>query len=101
MDKKIIVYDPPMCCASGVCGPNPDQNLLNFQNTIIELKKLGISIERRVITSSADDIRKNPELLNLIREKHLKALPIIMINDVIVKHGSYPSLEEFKQLLLQ
>ena len=27
---KIEVYDPAMCCSTGVCGPEPDEQLARF-----------------------------------------------------------------------
>ncbi|MDH3390414.1 MAG: arsenic metallochaperone ArsD family protein, partial [Desulfobulbaceae bacterium] len=26
----IEIYDPPMCCPTGVCGPNVDPELVQF-----------------------------------------------------------------------
>jgi len=28
--KKIDVYDPAMCCSTGVCGPDVDDSLTDF-----------------------------------------------------------------------
>ena len=41
MSKKFIIYDPPMCCSTGVCGPNPDQALINLQDTLEKIQVLG------------------------------------------------------------
>jgi hypothetical protein len=49
MDKKFVIYDPPMCCSSGMCDPNPDQTLINIQSTITGLRKSGVEIERYII----------------------------------------------------
>jgi len=42
MAKKITLYEPTMCCSSGVCGPNPDQALISLQDTIDKAKARGI-----------------------------------------------------------
>ena len=26
--KKMVIYDPAMCCSTGVCGPSVDKNEL-------------------------------------------------------------------------
>lgn len=101
MTKKIIIYDPPMCCASGVCGPNPDQTLIALQDTIAEVKKQGVEVERYLITQSPQEFKKNPEVIKLIQENQLKVLPITTFNGKIVKSGSYPTLVEFKQFINQ
>lgn len=99
MQPKFIIYDPPMCCSSGVCGPNPDQTLIDFQNTLTELKKSGIEVERYIITQSPEKFKENPQVIKLIQEKQLSVLPITTLNGMIVKTGSYPTLEEFKNFI--
>lgn len=99
MQPKFIIYDPPMCCSTGVCGPNPDQTLIDFQNTLAELNKLGIEIERYIITQSPEKFKENPQVIKLIQEKQLSVLPITALNGTIVKTGSYPTLEEFQNFI--
>lgn len=99
MSKKFIIYDPPMCCASGVCGPNPDQTLIEFENTLLQVRDLGAEVERYIITQSPEKFKENPEIIELIQEKQLAVLPITALNGTIVKTGSYPTLEEFKNFI--
>ena len=37
--KKIEVYDPPMCCPTGLCGPDVDEELLSFQEAVLKIEK--------------------------------------------------------------
>lgn len=99
MKTKIIIYDPPMCCSSGVCGPNPDQTLIDLQNTLAKLKETGIEVKRYLITQSPEKFKENPAIIKLIQEQQLKALPITTCNGKIVKTGSYLTLEEFKKFI--
>ncbi len=99
MKSKIVIYDPPMCCSTGVCGPNPDQTLISLQDTLDKVKEMGVTVERYLITQSPQKFRENPELIKLIQERQLKALPITTYNDKIVKTGAYPTLEEFKKII--
>jgi len=99
MKTKIVIYDPPMCCSTGVCGPNPDQALISLQDILAEVKKLGIEVERFLITQSPQKFRENPAIIKLIQEQQLKALPITTCNEKIVKTGAYPTLEEFKKFI--
>jgi len=94
--KKIIIYDPPMCCSSGVCGPNPDQTLIEFQEMFAKLKKSGYDIERYIITQSPEKFKENPQVIKLIQEQQLKVLPITTVDNVVVKTGSYPTREELE-----
>ena len=96
MSKKVIIYDPPMCCSSGVCGPNPDKTLIVFQDTFTNLKKSGNDIERYIITQSPEKFKENPMIIKLIQEQQLKVLPITTLDGVVVKTGSYPTGNELK-----
>jgi hypothetical protein len=39
--KIIEIYEPPLCCPTGVCGPAPDPDLAALQEMILMLKKDG------------------------------------------------------------
>jgi disulfide oxidoreductase YuzD len=99
MNQKIIIYESAMCCSSGVCGPSPDQALLNLQDAIEEIKKVGSEVKRYSITLNPKKFRENPQVIRLIQEQQLKALPITTFNGNVVKSGGYPTLEELKNLL--
>lgn len=90
-----------MCCSTGVCGPNPDKALIDLQDTIAEVKKLGADVERYLITQSPLEFKNNPEVIKHIQERQLKALPITVFNGKIVKSGGYPTLAEFKKFIKQ
>lgn len=99
MQSKFVIYDPPMCCSTGVCGPNPDESLIKLQDTLTALKDKGIEVERFIITQSPEKFKENPQVIKLIQEQQLKVMPITTMNGAIVKTGSYPSLEEFKKFI--
>lgn len=99
MKTKIVIYDPPMCCSTGVCGPNPDQALINLQDTLEKVRALGTAVERCLITQSPQKFKENPAVIKLIQEQQLKALPITTCNGKIVKTGAYPTFEEFKKFI--
>ncbi len=44
--KTILVYDPPMCCSSGVCGPDVDPLLPRFAGMLGQLENFGVTVER-------------------------------------------------------
>jgi hypothetical protein len=43
---KIEIYDPAMCCSSGLCGPNIDPVLVKMNDAVMALKKQGVEVER-------------------------------------------------------
>lgn len=94
MTSKITIYEPTLCCSSGVCGPNPDQALIRLQDTIARIKEMGVQTERFTITSHPREFTRNPEVMKLLQSKQLEVLPITEIDGKIIKTGSYPTLEE-------
>ncbi len=96
MSKKIVIYDSPMCCTSGLCGASQDQTLIEFNSVLEELKKRGYEIERYVISQSPDKFKEDPEILKLIQEREIKVLPITKVNGIVIKTEGYPTLEEIE-----
>jgi len=94
MTKSFVIYEAAMCCSSGVCGPNPDKSLIDVQDALDKLKDMGAKIERYSITGNPKKFRENPEVIKLMQERQIKALPITMCDGKVVKVGSYPSMDE-------
>ena len=97
MNKKITLYEPPMCCSSGVCGPNPDQALITLQDTLDKARESGFETERFTIVTHPKKFQENPEVIKLMQEKKLDALPITAFDGQIIKVGSYPTFEELSK----
>ena len=95
------IFDPPMCCSTGLCGPTLDQTLLNVNEMVIKLGKEGLNIERYQMTSSPNAFLTNPDVMRLVREQELSALPITVVRGKVIKIGSYPDLNEIKIALDQ
>jgi hypothetical protein len=96
---NIIIYESAMCCSSGVCGPSPDKSLIELQDTIEKVKKMGCEVERYSITQSPKKFRENPAIIKLIQEQQIKALPVTTYNGKVMKVGSYPGIAELQKWL--
>jgi len=97
--KKMIIFEPAMCCSTGVCGPSVNPELLRVSTTINKLKNSGANIERFNLTSSPQEFVNNKTINELLTKYGVSAFPVTMIDEDIVKMGSYPSDEEFKNFL--
>ena len=96
---KIEIFDPPLCCPTGICGPTVDQTLINVNEMIASLQQDGIQIERYQMTSNPHAFLNNPEVMKLVQEKQMAALPITVISNQVIKTGAYPNLEEINSAL--
>ncbi len=98
-DAVVELFDPPMCCPTGICGPTVDQSLLDVSDMILELQAAGVRVERYQMTSSPQAFLNNPEVMRLVREQELAALPIAVLNGQVIKTRTYPTLAEVKSAL--
>jgi Arsenical resistance operon trans-acting repressor ArsD. len=92
-------FDPPMCCPTGLCGPTLDQTLLDVNEMIFSLQRDNLRVERYQIASNPNAFLNNPEVMNLVREKQMEALPIIVVRGKVIKVGAYTSAEEIRAAL--
>lgn len=97
--KKMIIFDPAMCCSTGVCGPSVDPELLRTATVINNLKSNGILVQRYNLNSNPQIYVDNNEVNRLLNEKGVDILPITMVDGVVVKTKSYPTNKEFCELL--
>lgn len=92
-------FDPPMCCPTGLCGPTLDQILLDVNEMILALQQDNVRVERYQMSGNPTAFLNNPEVMKLVREKQMEALPIIVVRGKVIKVGSYPSAEEIRTAL--
>lgn len=97
---RVQIYDPPMCCPTGLCGPTIDPVLLDINEAVTVLKSEGITVERYLLNAQPQAFLANPEVLKMVRERQLAVLPITVVDGRIVKTGAYPTLEELRDALI-
>lgn len=97
--NKLEIFDPAMCCSTGVCGPSIDPDLLRISTVVNTLSKKGISVKRYNLSEEPGEYVKNKAVSTLLRSKGVKSLPITLVDGVIVMSGNYPSNKELSQFL--
>lgn len=95
----IDVFDPAMCCSTGVCGPDVDDSLADFANDVKWLKSQGIEVNRFNLGQEPEVFKSNPTVLSKLKNEGSDALPIIMINGEIVSEGGYPDRRQLSDWL--
>ena len=58
--KPIEIFDPAMCCNTGVCGPSVDPELARFAGDLSFLKENGASVRRYNLSQEAMAFAKTP-----------------------------------------
>jgi hypothetical protein len=95
----VQIFDPPMCCPTGLCGPTLDQTLLDLSETVLALQKEGYQVERYQMTTHPQVFISQPEVMRLVREKQLAVLPIVIVRGQLIAEGRYPKLAEILEHL--
>ncbi len=95
----VEIFDPPLCCPTGMCGPTIDPVLLDVNEMIVTLQGEGVSVARYQMASQAQAFVNNHEVFRLVREKQLAALPITVVRGQVLKSGAYPTLAEVRAAL--
>lgn len=97
--KNIKIFDPALCCPTGVCGPSVDPELTRVASAIFLLQKKGYSIERYNLGTDPGAFVQHQEVNRYLHEKGTDALPLAMVDGMVEKVGSYPTNEEFAMWL--
>lgn len=96
---KIEIYDPALCCSSGLCGPALDPVLVKMNDTVLALKKQGVEVERFNLAQQPKEFMTNKKVADLLYKNGRKILPITTVNGKVFRTGEYPSYEDLCQEL--
>ena len=92
--KPIQVYDPPMCCSTGICGTDIDPELVNFAALLTQLSQKGVKVERYNLGQEPMAFVENTSVKALLDKEGAKALPLIFLGGEVYLQGRYPTAAE-------
>ncbi|EIW15655.1 MULTISPECIES: arsenite efflux transporter metallochaperone ArsD [Pelosinus] len=93
--SKIEIFDPAMCCATGICGPGIDQELLRVATTINTLTKKGITVIRYGLSAEPQAFIDHKKVNEYLMKEEVEVLPITVVDGEVVKTREYPTQAEF------
>ena len=91
------VFDPAMCCSSGVCGPSVDPELARFAADVAWLQQQGVAVERFNLAQQPGAFAASPPVQAALA-RGTEVLPLILVDDRIAVEGAYPSRETLAAL---
>ena len=91
---KMEIFDPPMCCSSGVCGPKVDKKLVEFSAALAWLRTQGVDVQRHNPAQQYEAFVANAKVVQTINEQGTGCLPLILVDGEIVSRGAYPQKSE-------
>lgn len=96
--KKLEVFDPAMCCPTGVCGVEVDPVLAQFAADLQWVEAQGVAVSRHNLGQAPQAFAANPAVLEEM-EAGIDRLPIVVIDGQIASTGLYPSRAQLAQKL--
>lgn len=90
----IEVYDPSLCCSTGVCGVQADQTLITFAADVAWAKQHGASIQRFNLAQQPLAFAGNATVKSYLERSGAEALPLILVDGEIAMAGRYPNRTE-------
>ena len=90
----INVYEPALCCNTGVCGPDLDQALVTFTADFNHLRGLGVDISRHNLASDPAAFAGNDSVRSFLEVAGSAGLPLTMVDGVTVATGRYPARDQ-------
>ncbi len=96
---KITIFDPAMCCSTGVCGTDVDDVLVQTAANVKWLKATGHEVDRHGIANDAAAFKNYPEAIAKLQKEGTDSLPYIFIDNRLVMSGRYPEKAEWESLL--
>ena len=91
---KIQIFDPALCCSTGVCGVDVDQELVRFAADVDWAKRNGAQIERFNLSQQPMAFADNIIVKGFLERSGAEALPLIMVDGEVAMAGRYPNRAE-------
>ncbi len=87
----IQIFDPALCCNTGVCGVETDQALVTFAADVDWAKQNGARIERFNLAQQPLTFADNATVKSFLERSGQEALPLILVDGEIALAGRYPT----------
>lgn len=95
---KVQIFDPALCCSTGVCGTEVDQALVDFSADVDWLKRSGGAIERYNLAQQPMAFVENSTANAFLQRSGAECLPLVLVDGEIALAGRYPTRKELARL---
>lgn len=94
----IRIYEPALCCDTGVCGVDVDQSLVTVTADVRSLQDLGAEITRHNLASDPTAFTDDETVSAFMHTVGSEGLPLTIVDGVTVATGFYPTKEALLKL---
>ena len=92
--NNLTIYDPAMCCSTGVCGPDVDSKLVRFSSDLDWIAKQGVDVRRFNLAQEPGAFAEDVSVKAVLESQGDAGLPLIKLGDAVVSIGTYPSRDD-------
>jgi hypothetical protein len=96
--RTLTIYDPAMCCSTGICGAEIDQRLVDFAADLDWLKSEGIAVTRINLSQEPALFAENEQVRAVLEKSGVEGLPVIIADDAMQSFGQYPDRGQLAQM---
>ena len=92
---ELTLYEEAMCCSTGVCGPDPDDELVEVSAALDQLEdEFDVNVSRANMQHNVEQFLETQQIADLVEEHGPSILPITVVDDEIVAKEAYLSYDE-------
>ncbi|WP_030517809.1 arsenite efflux transporter metallochaperone ArsD [Nocardia sp. NRRL WC-3656] len=95
--NTVEIFEPALCCSSGVCGPDVDQNLVEFSADLDWVSSHGGTVARHNMAADPMVFATNDAVRIFLERSGSDGLPLVLVNGATVLTGRYPSRAELSK----
>ena len=100
----IELFEPAMCCSSGVCGPAVDPKLIKLQETLRRIEEQGngeIKVRRFNLSNDLEAFARNAAINEVLKRQGPNGLPVTYIDGQLIAQREYPTMDQWQEALLR
>jgi len=95
----LTIFDPAMCCSTGICGAEIDQKLVDFAGDLDWLKSQGIDVKRINLSQEPALFAENDLVKSVLEKSGVEGLPVIIAGDAMMSSGLYPARNTLAEMV--
>lgn len=98
---NIQIFDPAMCCSTGVCGPSVDPELVRMQEALRQIAKQApaVEVQRFSLSNDPQAYIENEVVGELLKNDGPQCLPLVLVDGQCLTKSCYPSNDQLVDLL--
>jgi hypothetical protein len=92
--SRLEVFDPAMCCSTGVCGVEVDPVLPRFAADLAWLAEQGVEVHRHNLAHEPAAFVASEVVKKAIEENGVECLPLVLVDGRVLSMGAYPTRDQ-------